>query len=61
MALKHIIDFIKVNYHTNMILLSVLHCHNLMNSSYVSNNMNSFNRKLMDNFSARLNTRNRSS
>jgi RNase H-fold protein (predicted Holliday junction resolvase) len=48
MALKHITDFIKENNPTNIILLSVPHRHNLMESSCVNNEIRSFNRKLMN-------------
>jgi hypothetical protein len=47
MALLHITNFIKENSHTNIILLSVPHRHDLMESSCVNNEIRSFNRKLM--------------
>jgi len=47
MALKYIINFIEVNNHTNIIVLSVPHRHNVMKSSCVNKEIRSFNRKLM--------------
>jgi hypothetical protein len=45
-ALKHILNFMKVNDNTNIFLLSAPHRHDLMNSSCVNNEIKSFNRKL---------------
>jgi hypothetical protein len=47
LALKCITNFIKENSHTNIILLSVTHRHDLMESSCVNNEIRSFNRKLI--------------
>ena len=49
MALKYITNFIKVNNHTNIIVLSVSHIYNVMESSCVNKEIRSFNRKLMKN------------
>jgi len=49
MALKYITNFIKVNNHTNIIVLSVPHRHNVMESFCVNKEIRSFNRKLMKN------------
>ena len=49
MALKYIINFTKVNNHTNIIVLSVSHRHNVMESSCINKEIRSFNRKLMKN------------
>ena len=49
MALKYIINFIKVNNHNNIIVLSVPHTHNVMESSCVNKEIRSFNRKLVIN------------
>jgi len=46
-TLKHIRNFIKSNNHTNIILISAPHGYDLMQSSYVNNEIRSFNRKLM--------------
>ena len=45
-ALKHIMDFIKTNNHTNIILLTVLPWYDLMQSLCVNNEIKSFIRKL---------------
>ena len=47
MALRHIRNFINSNNQTNIILISVLHRYDLMQSSCVNNEIRSFNRKLM--------------
>ena len=49
MAIKYVTNFIKVNNHTNIIVLSVPHRHNLMESSCINKEIRSFNRKLMKN------------
>jgi len=49
MALKYITIFIKVNNHTNIIVLSVPHRHNVMESSCINKEIRSFNRKIMKN------------
>jgi hypothetical protein len=46
-ALKHILNYVKVNNNTNIILLSASYRHDLMVSSCVNNEIKSFNRKLM--------------
>jgi len=46
-ALRHIRNFINSNNHTNIILISVPHSYDLMQSSRVNNEIRSFNRKLM--------------
>ena len=46
-ALRHIRNFINSNNHTNIILISVPHRYDLMQSSCVNNEIRSFNRKLM--------------
>ena len=45
-ALQHIMDFIKTNKHTNIILLNIPLWYNLMQSVCVNNEIKSFNRKL---------------
>jgi hypothetical protein len=45
-APKHILNYVKVNNNTNIILLSAPHRHDLMVSSCVNNEIKSFNRKL---------------
>lgn len=45
-ALHHIIDFIKTNKHTNIILVTVLPRHNLTQSSCVNSEIKPFNTKL---------------
>ena len=52
MALRHIRNFIKSNNHTNIILVSVPHRGDLMQSSCVNNKIRSFNRKLMKSVTA---------
>ena len=52
MALRHIGNFIKLNNHTNIILLSVPHRYDLMQSSCVNNEIRSFSRKLMKSVTA---------
>jgi len=52
MALRHIRNFIKSNNHTNIILVSVPHTYDLMQSSCVNNEIRSFNRKLMKSVTA---------
>jgi len=47
MALRHIRNFIKTNNHTSIILVNAPHRYDLMKSSCVSNEIKSFNRKLM--------------
>ena len=47
MAMRHIRNFIKSNNHTNIILVSVPHRHDLIQSSCVNSEIKSFNRKLM--------------
>ena len=47
MDVKHIRNFIKSNNHTNIILVSVPHRYDLMESSCLDNEIRSFNRKLM--------------
>ena len=47
MALRHIRNFIKSNNHTNIILVSLPHRYDLMQSSCVNDEIRSFNRKLM--------------
>ena len=49
MALKYITNFIKVNNHANIIVASVPHRNNVMESSCVNKEIRSFNRKLMKN------------
>jgi len=46
-ALRHIRNFINSNNHTNIILISVPHRYDLMQSSCVNNEIRSFNRKLV--------------
>jgi YbbR domain-containing protein len=46
-VLKHILNFIKHSNNTNIILLSVPHRHDLMDSSCVNSEIRTFNRKLM--------------
>jgi hypothetical protein len=46
-ALRHIKNFINLNNHTNIILVSVPHRYDLMQSSCVNNEIRSFKRKLM--------------
>jgi len=46
-ALRHNRNFINSNNHTNIILISVPHRYDLMQSSCVNNEIRSFNRKLM--------------
>jgi predicted phosphodiesterase len=45
-ALRHIRNFVNSNNHTNIVLLSVPHRFDLMQSSCVNNEIKSFNRKL---------------
>jgi len=47
MVLRHIKNFFNSNNHTNIILVSVTHRYDLMQSSCVNNEIRSFNRKLM--------------
>jgi hypothetical protein len=47
MALKHISNFVKSNNHTNIILTSLPHRYDLIQSSCVNSEIRSFNRKLM--------------
>jgi hypothetical protein len=47
-ALKDVLYFIKDNNNTNIILLSVPHRHDLMDSFCVNNGIRTFNRKLME-------------
>lgn len=49
MAIKYVTNFIKVNNHTNITVLSVPHKHNLMEFSCVNKGIRSFNRKLIKN------------
>ena len=51
-ALRHIRNFIKSNNHTSIILVSVPHRHDLIQSSCVNNEIKSFNRKLMKSVTA---------
>jgi hypothetical protein len=46
-GLKHIINFVKVNSHTNVILMSVPHHHDLFEWSCVYSEVKAFNRKLV--------------
>jgi len=46
-ALKHITNFVKVNSHTNIILMHVLHRHDLPEWSCVNSEVKAFNRKLV--------------
>ena len=46
-ALKHIMNFVKVNSHTNIILMCVPHCHDLPEWSCVNSEVKAFNRKLV--------------
>lgn len=46
-AIKHTINFVKRNYHTNIILLSVPQRYDSINSLYITNKIEAFNRKLM--------------
>jgi hypothetical protein len=46
-AIKHIINFVKRNYHTNIILLSVPQRYDSINSLYITKKIEAFNRKLM--------------
>jgi hypothetical protein len=46
-AIKHIMNFLKRNYHTNIISLSVLQRYDSINSLYITNKNEAFNRKLM--------------
>ena len=43
---KHIIDFVDKNRHTNIIVMSVPHRHDLINTSCVNTEVSRFNRKL---------------
>jgi len=45
MALKHFRIFIKSNNHTNIILVNVPHRYDLMQPSFVNNEIRSINRK----------------
>jgi hypothetical protein len=45
--LKHILNFIKDSNNTNIILPSVPHRHDLMDSSCVNNEIRTFNRKVV--------------
>jgi hypothetical protein len=47
-GLRHIINFVKDNSHTNIILLSVPHRYDLIKSSCVNNEISMFNRKLAE-------------
>ena len=51
-ALKHIRNFLKSINHTNIILVSVPHRHDLIQSPCVNNEIKSFNRKLMKSVTA---------
>jgi hypothetical protein len=51
-ALMHIRNVIKSNNHTSIIVVSVPHRYDLMQSSCVNNEIRSFNRKLMKNVRA---------
>jgi len=46
-GLKHITNFVKVNSHTNIILMSVPHRHDLSEWSCVNSEVKAFNRKLV--------------
>jgi hypothetical protein len=46
-AMRHIRNFINSNDHTSVILISVPHRYDLMQSSCVNNEIRSFSRKLM--------------
>jgi hypothetical protein len=46
-GLKHITNFVKVNSHTNIILMSVPHRHDLPEWSCVNSEVKTFNRKLV--------------
>jgi hypothetical protein len=46
-AVRHIRNFIKSNSDTNIVLVSVPHRYDLMQSSCVNNEIKSFNRKLL--------------
>jgi hypothetical protein len=46
-GLKHINNFVKVNSHTSIILMSVPHRHDLPESSCVNSEVKAFNRKLV--------------
>jgi hypothetical protein len=46
-ALTHILNFIKDNNNTNIILLNVSHRHDLMDLCCVNNEIRTFSRKLM--------------
>jgi len=45
-GMKHTLDFKKNSYHTNVILMSVPHTHELIRYSCVNNAVDAFNRKL---------------
>jgi hypothetical protein len=45
-ALKHIVDFMKLNNHTNIALLSIPHRHDVPNSSSENNDIRTLNSKL---------------
>jgi hypothetical protein len=46
-GLKHIVNIVKMNSHTNIILMSVPHRHNLSEWSCVNSEVKAFNRKLV--------------
>ena len=46
-ALKHVTNFVKVNSHTNIILMHVPHRHDLPQWSCVNSGVKAFNRKLV--------------
>jgi hypothetical protein len=45
-GLKHIMNFILQNQHTNIIIIPALHRHDLVKSSCINNEIQAFNRKL---------------
>jgi len=45
--LKHVTNFVKMNSHTNIILMSVPHRHDLYEWSCVNSEVKAFNRKLV--------------
>jgi hypothetical protein len=47
MGLRHILNFVSNNTHTNIILLGVPHRHDLADWSCINNEINTFNRKLL--------------
>ena len=46
-GLKHTANFVKMNSHTNIILISVPHWHDLSDWSFVNSDVTAFNRKLV--------------